>query len=117
MISYQSLQHLERIHTCLSLPLHSPPLDISLYPAPELFVVPNAAHLVEACFTCLGRLIQPSHGSVRDTSARTLRNLTPALLGLVGTHSGSGGSHQKVSQRAVQMLRNRTLQFANDALR
>ena len=80
-----------------------------------------AGGLVDACFVCLGQLMRPSHGSARDTSARVLRNLTPALLGVAGPHGVSsiapGAAHGPQAASATQMLRNRTLQFANDALR
>ncbi|KAK9803508.1 hypothetical protein WJX73_000161 [Symbiochloris irregularis] len=67
--------------------------------------------LIEACFACMGALLNPSHGSLRDTSARVLRNLTPALLA-----SGKAGA-ATAAGRAAQLMRSRTLQFACDALR
>lgn len=60
----------------------------------------------------MGALLSPSHGSMRDTSARVLKNLTPALLG-----SAKAGPGSHASNRAAQMIRSRTLQFACDALR
>ena len=68
------------------------------------------------------QLLKPSHGSARDTSARVLRNLTPALLGTAAARGGTGGGGAaggagKGHAAARAMLRNRALQFANDALR
>ncbi|KAK9813253.1 hypothetical protein WJX72_011494 [[Myrmecia] bisecta] len=87
----------------------------------EIARSPSASEaVVEACFKVLMALVRPIHGSLRETSAMVLRQLTAGVLGLAEARAGSAdtskaGSASAPDRRALA-IRERILQFANDVV-